>query len=151
MKLQKQDLNTRKGQFISGTLLITILGIGGTAFLGYKFISALAVVANYASLTGALVVSGAVVYYGFEEGYLDDFFSSKDTELVFLVLMGAGLAPLLYRLFESLISALGGLLGVLLIGLVTLAVFFSPAFVFGGLASIVGFIADLMGIFGGEN
>lgn len=144
-------MNSRKGQFISGTILVTLLGAGATLFFAYQLIGALAVVGNYLALAGAFVLSGSIVYYGFEEDYLDDFFSSDGIEVVFLVLIGAAVGPIAYRLFDALLATTGNLVGGLLIGLATLSVFFGTSYVLGGIATLAGLLADLMGIVGGEN
>lgn len=152
MKTKEMLTGSRKGQFISGTILATLVGVGLTAFLGYQLIGGLAVVGNYVSLIGAFAVSLAIVYYGFETSYLDDFFSDEGFKLGFLVLIGTGAAPLAYKMFQGVLETVGGLLGVLIVGLVTLAVFFGPAVVGGSILSGATFIVDLWDIlFGGEN
>jgi len=146
----KNKSGNRKGQLSIG-ILATVIGIGAVAFLGFQLISALAVVGNYASVAGALALGIAIVYFGFTEDIVEDFFSSRDIELLFLVLMGVGVVPLAYVLFERLLVVAGSSIGALIIGLVTLAVYFSPAFVLGGISTLLGFVIDLLDLFGGED
>jgi len=132
---------------VLSTIALAAVGL----FLGFQLVAAVSIIASWISLAGGIALGLGVTYYLFTDGYLEEFFDIEEIEILTSIIIGVVSGFVAYRLIEGLLAGLGLGVAVLVTLLVLLAVYFSPAFVLGGISTLVSFLVGLIDELGGEN
>lgn len=128
---------------------LAAIGIGG--FLLIQLLSSVSVVASWISVLAAIGIGLALTYQLYMENFLQDFFDTEEVEILSSVLIGVVAGFIGYRLVEALLASFGLLTALVVGSIAVLSVVFSPAYVAGGIATIIGFVVDIIDLVGGEN
>jgi len=132
---------------ILSTLALGFVGV----FLGFQLVSAVSIVASWISLAAGVAIGLGLTYFLFTDGYLSEFFDIEEIELFTSILIGVVSGFIGYRLIEGLLALFGLSIALIVTLLVVLSIYFSPAFVAGGISTGITLLAQALQELGGDN
>lgn len=132
---------------ILSTVALATVGV----FLGLQLVSAVSIVSSWISLAAGVAIGFGLTYFLFTDDYLSEFFDTEEIELFTSILFGVVSGFIGYRLIEGLLAVAGLAIAILVTLVVVLSIYFSPAFVVGGISTIISLVAQALDQLGGEN